>query len=377
MPYCNRGICPICCKPNLLSLSHHLSQVHNLSSNERKPWLKSAVFSSKSTGLSYMPPFPFWGIPSQPLSINSQPQQARQLPSTPQQPRRVAKIQASHWLEMKPYPDFKFNHMFSMLVVGPSQFGKTYFVEQLLTNNCVKYPSKKHRRIYWFYNQWQSRYATLKSKLGDEIVFTQGLPDMSEDLSEINPKFNNMLVFDDLMSSAIESSLLSSLFTQGRHRNVSVILLLQNMFMKGTFNTYISRSAQYMVLFRSPSDRKQIDIIAERIFAKDRSNFMDAYVKETEKPYGYLLVDNQPKTTMDKQVVADVFGICHCYPNTTTSTKALPVPEITLCKPETVTPKRPIDQPQVKCKQRKQTELKQATSAKRKVKTNKTSETTS
>ena len=65
-----------------------------------------------------------------------------------------------------------------------------------------------------------------------------------------------------------------------------------------------------MVLFRSPSDRKQIDILAERILAKDRPNFMEVYAKETEKPYGYLLIDNQPKTTSDKQVVADVFGNC-------------------------------------------------------------------
>ena len=47
-----------------------------------------------------------------------------------------------------------------------------------------------------------------------------------------------------------------------------------------------------MVLFRSSSDRKQIDILAERILAKDRPNFMAVYAKETEKPYGYLLIDN-------------------------------------------------------------------------------------
>ena len=58
-----------------------------------------------------------------------------------------------------------------------------------------------------------------------------------------------------------------------------------------------------MVLFGSPSDRKQIDIIAERIFAKDRPNFMNLYGSVSAKPYGYVLVDNQPKTTTDKQVV--------------------------------------------------------------------------
>ena len=34
-------------------------------------------------------------------------------------------------------------------------------------------------------------------------------------------------------------------------------------------------------------------MVAERFFAKDRPNFMSAYVKETERSYGYLLIDNQ------------------------------------------------------------------------------------
>ena len=125
------------------------------------------------------------------------------------------------------------------------------------------------------------------------------------------------------MSRATDSPVLSLSFTQGRHRNASVILLLQNMFQKGKFNTDISRNAQYITLFRSPSYRKQIDIVAERIFAKDRQNFMNAYVNETEKPYGYLLMDNQSKTPTEKQVVADVFENCHCYPNITTCTKTV------------------------------------------------------
>ena len=85
-----------------------------------------------------------------------------------------------------------------------------------------------------------------------------------------------------------------------------------------------------MVLFRSPSDRKHTDIIAQRIFAKDRPNLMGAYGSVTAKPYGYVLVDNQPKTTTDKQVASDVFGARHSYPHITTSTKTLQVNEISL-----------------------------------------------
>jgi hypothetical protein len=40
---------------------------------------------------------------------------------------------------------------------------------------------------------------------------------------------------------------------------------------------------------------------------------MNAYYKETEKPFGYLLVDNKPDTPADKQVLGDLFGDCRVY----------------------------------------------------------------
>ena len=239
--------CPICFKENVHYLGDHLRQVHQLSGAEKKNWLKSATYSTtKSTSLPYMPPYPFWGIPQYPMGMNPQlTQQQSQSQCTSQKTRKVAKIEASHCLETKPYPDYKFNHMFSMLVVGPSQCGKTYFVEQLLTRPCVKYLSKKPRRIYWFYNQWQPRYASLQSTLGDEIQFTQGLPALSEDLHEINPKFSHVLVFDDLMSQATEGPVLSKLFTQGRHRNASVILVLQNVSQRKIQHRYLKKRTVY------------------------------------------------------------------------------------------------------------------------------------
>ena len=261
MPYSKRRNCPICFKPDLLSLSHHLSQVHHLSSEDRQPWFKAAVFSNTKTFPSMMP-HPFWSMQQYPIGVH---QTLTQQTTQSGKPRKVEKPPTrvpNRCLETRPYPDFKFNHMFSMLVVGPSQCGKTHFVGKILTENCIKYPNKRTKHIYWFYNQWQPRYKTLQSTLGDEIQFNQGLPDLSEDLHEINPQFNNILVSDDLMAQATDNPVLSKWFTQGRRRNASVILLLQNMFPKGKFNTDISRNAQYMVLFRSPSDRKQVDIIA-------------------------------------------------------------------------------------------------------------------
>ena len=40
-------------------------------------------------------------------------------------------------LETKAYPEFMFRHKFSLLVVGPTQCGKTFFVEKILTTDRI------------------------------------------------------------------------------------------------------------------------------------------------------------------------------------------------------------------------------------------------
>ena len=89
---------------------------------------------------------------------------------------------------------------------------------------------------------------------------------------------------------------------------------MQNMFPKGKYTTDISQNVQYLVLFRSPSDRKQVNMIADRIFAKDRFKFMQVYSKATQVPYGYVLINNHPCTAPEYQVVTDVFGTCQRHP---------------------------------------------------------------
>ena len=37
------------------------------------------------------------------------------------------------------------------------------------------------------------------------------------DLSDIDPKYNNIIVLDDLMDLAVDSLIISKMLTQGRH----------------------------------------------------------------------------------------------------------------------------------------------------------------
>ena len=111
----------------------------------------------------------------------------------------------------------------------------------------------------------------LKRSLGHGIYFRKGLPTFQLNLSDIDPKYNNIIVLVALMDLAVDSQINSKLFTQGRHRNASLILLLQNAFPKGKHNTSISRNAQYITIFRCTDDRRQIVTMVERIFDKQKS----------------------------------------------------------------------------------------------------------
>ena len=94
---------------------------------------------------------------------------------------------------------------FSLLVVGPTQSGRTYFVQQILENKRIVYEEQKSVRLFWYYNQWQECYEKLKKSLGKSILFERGVPELSEDLCEINARYNNIIILDDLMAEATDS----------------------------------------------------------------------------------------------------------------------------------------------------------------------------
>ena len=120
-----------------------------------------------------------------------------------------------------------------MKVVGPSMSRKSYFVKELFEGDNIEYEAhRKRSKIHWFYGQYQDMFKDIKRSLEHAIYFREGLPTFQLDLSDIDPNHNNIIVLDDLMDLAVDSPIISKLFTQGRHRNTSVILLLQNAFQK-------------------------------------------------------------------------------------------------------------------------------------------------
>ena len=118
-------------------------------------------------------------------------------------PRTAARTTS---LATKSCPEFNFCQKLSLLVVSLTQSGKKYFVQQILKHNRIVHEEQKSMRIFWCYNQWQECYEKLKKSLGKSTRFERIVPELSEDLCEMNARYNNIIILDDLMAEAKDSS---------------------------------------------------------------------------------------------------------------------------------------------------------------------------
>jgi hypothetical protein len=92
------------------------------------------------------------------------------------------------------------------------------------------------------------------------IKYHEGVP---EEICDANGR-PSLLILDDLLNQ-VYSQKVCDLFTKGSHlRNVSVILITQNLFHQGRFCRDISLNAKYLVLIKNVRDRLQFSHLARK-----------------------------------------------------------------------------------------------------------------
>ena len=195
--------------------------------------------------------------------------------------------------------DVRLQHPYTCLVAGPTSCGKTQFVKKIIEEgeHVVNGSAEK---IIWLYGEYQPAYRELASKF-PYILFIEGIP---ENLNEyIDPKFRNLIVIDDLMSETGSDKKVTNLFTKGsHHRNLSVILLLQNLFYNGKESRTISLNAHYIVLFKNPRDNTIVTSLAKQMYPGKIKFLQEAFRDATKLPYHYLFLDLKPYTDEKFQV---------------------------------------------------------------------------
>lgn len=201
--------------------------------------------------------------------------------------RLTAEMEATHDF------DPRLKTPFTSLIVGPTMSGKTVFVKKLLENS-QSLISPAPNRIVWCYGEYQPLHSELKVTVPD-IELVEGFPEKLEDT--FTQDKCNLLVLDDLMNETGNDDRLGRVFTRmAHHRNLSVILIQQNLFPKFKESRTASLNTQYMVLFKNPRDRSQIVSLASQMYPKRTKFFSEVFEDATKTPHGYLLIDLKQET---------------------------------------------------------------------------------
>lgn len=207
----------------------------------------------------------------------------------------------------------KLEHPFTLLLAGPSGCGKTTFVCELLADLHDNVDTKIST-VHWCYAEANAKpsFTCKDSKIN--IAYHVGIPDTFN--NESNSPL--LIVLDDLMSESGSAVQVSELFTRGsHHRNISIILITQNIFHKGAHTRDISLNAKYIVLFKNPRDQAQFGHLARQIYPKNTTALTNVYKEATAKAHSYLLIDLTQSIADQFRFRADIFNPhgCVCYLN--------------------------------------------------------------
>jgi hypothetical protein len=140
----------------------------------------------------------------------------------------------------------KLQHPFTLIFAGPSSCGKFTFVIRLL--ECREQICHiAFQNIVWHHSENNAPHHL------QNVSFVKGVPEFEN--SENVP---TLIVLDDLVDSAY-STKVSELFTKGsHHRNISLVLITQNLFHQGPSSRDISLNSKYIGVFKNPRDNTQI-----------------------------------------------------------------------------------------------------------------------
>ena len=187
------------------------------------------------------------------------------------------------------------------IISGPTASGKSTFTFRMLQNlkHMFDTPVKK---IYCFYGVWQ-RLFEINPNLNVEYI--RDIPN-EQFLQELDIDNHNLVIIDDLQSSALNNGFIANLFSrEAHHRNPSVFLILQNLFHQGKYSRDISLNTHYFILFKNQRDINQIKILGNQLGIGNK--LVQAYSDVTSEPFSYVLIDLSPQSNTSYMLRSNIF----------------------------------------------------------------------
>jgi hypothetical protein len=190
-----------------------------------------------------------------------------------------------------------------MMVCGPSQCGKTVFVNKLISDIYIFNPKPKH--VEWYYGQ-------IKPTTLNDVSYIQGLPD----IDKIHDQ--SLIILDDLMLESAKDSSITNLFTRvSHHKECFIIFITQNMYHQSAHNRTRNLNVHYLVLFKNVRDMTIINTLSRQMYPMSSKFLPSVYDFLMKKPYSYIFLDLRSETDDKLRVRSNIFTSMDVFINNT------------------------------------------------------------
>ena len=173
-------------------------------------------------------------------------------------------------------------------MAGPSETGKSQLIYNWLKIGTFQ---PMFDKIYFFYQHSQPLYDVMQKEI-EKLEFVQGVSfELIDSLKNNGTKY--LLIFDDSYEEICNSEAFVNIATAGRHRGLSTIYIIHNLFQQSKLGKDVELQNSHIVLFKSSRDVMQVTTLGAQLGLA--SEPVDWYRDATSVFFGLLFIDLSPR----------------------------------------------------------------------------------
>jgi len=100
-----------------------------------------------------------------------------------------------------------------------------------------------------------------------------------------------LIILNDLLNNGYSKEACDLFTKPSCHRNISNILITQNLFHQGRYCRDSSLNAKYLVVLQNVRDKNHFMFLARQVYPENSTSLFNAYLDATQRTYGYIISD--------------------------------------------------------------------------------------